>query len=75
MPLGPDAPAPGCPHAEHCPGCPLITLPYAAGLARKAERLERALRRHSELGSLAAPALGAADAITATLIPTRSRKA
>lgn len=63
-PRGPAAPPPGCPHAEQCPGCPLITLPYAAGLAKKAERLERALRRHGELGDIAAPALRGAVSIT-----------
>jgi len=56
--------APGCPHAEQCPGCPLITLPYAAGLALKAERLERALRRHGDLTGIAAPPLQSTGAIT-----------
>ncbi|HKO90594.1 MAG TPA: pseudouridine synthase [Polyangiaceae bacterium] len=60
----PDALPPGCPHAEQCPGCPLITLPYAAGLERKAERLERALHRHRELGAVAVPPLQAAASIT-----------
>lgn len=61
---GSDAPPPGCPHAEQCPGCPLITLPYATGLSLKAERLERALRRHAELGGVGAPRLQGARAIT-----------
>jgi 23S rRNA (uracil1939-C5)-methyltransferase len=40
-----------CPHAERCPGCPLIAEPYASGLGRKAARLERALARYGHLGS------------------------
>jgi tRNA/tmRNA/rRNA uracil-C5-methylase (TrmA/RlmC/RlmD family)/23S rRNA-/tRNA-specific pseudouridylate synthase len=38
-----------CPHADRCPGCPLIALSYEAGLALKAERLERARGRYPEL--------------------------
>src|SRR4051812_40000990 len=40
-----------CPHAEQCPGCPLIAEPYASGLRRKAARLDRALARYGHLGS------------------------
>ena len=55
-----EAPALHCPHAERCPGCPLIGVPYAAGLAVKGERLERALSRHPELDGIErSPVLGA----------------
>ncbi len=61
---GLDASELGCPHVERCPGCPLGTLPYAAGLARKGERLEQALRRHHELESVERPGvLGAASTL------------
>jgi 23S rRNA (uracil1939-C5)-methyltransferase len=53
---GAPRPALDCPHAERCPGCPWIGLPYAAGLARKVEHLAGAVARYPELGhvSLAA---------------------
>ncbi|MEO8181575.1 MAG: pseudouridine synthase [Deltaproteobacteria bacterium] len=56
--------APGCPHAGPCPGCPLIERPYGQGLQRKAQRLETALARHSELRALAPLPVQGADAIT-----------
>jgi 23S rRNA (uracil1939-C5)-methyltransferase len=46
---GEAAPALDCPHAQRCPGCPLIGLPYAEGLALKARRLAGALARYPEL--------------------------
>src|SRR5687767_12152710 len=60
---GLDAGELGCPHVERCPGCPLGALPYAAGLARKGERLEQALQRHPELDAVerCAGVLGAAS--------------
>lgn len=48
---GLDAPL-GCPHIERCPGCPLGTRPYAAGLTVKAARLDQALGRHPPLSEL-----------------------
>jgi tRNA/tmRNA/rRNA uracil-C5-methylase (TrmA/RlmC/RlmD family)/23S rRNA-/tRNA-specific pseudouridylate synthase len=61
---GLDATELGCPHVERCPGCPLGTLPYAAGLVHKGERLEQALRRHPELDTVkpSGSVLGAASA-------------
>ena len=56
--------APGCPHAGPCPGCPLIEQPYGQGLRHKAQRLETALARHSELRALAVHPVQGADAIT-----------
>ncbi len=52
---------PGCAHAERCPGCPLIQLPYADGLAAKAARLARAFGRYPELeqSGLASVVVGA----------------
>ena len=41
-----------CPHAERCPGCPLIGLPYASGTAAKARSIESAVRRHPDLASV-----------------------
>jgi 23S rRNA (uracil1939-C5)-methyltransferase len=61
---GPEGPALECPHAERCPGCPLIGVPYSAGLATKAQRIERAVRRHPDLDGLGCGgALAAAPAI------------
>ncbi len=42
----------GCVHAAECPGCPLITQPYAQGLRWKAGRLRSALERYPELREL-----------------------
>lgn len=52
-----------CPHAERCPGCPLIRLPYAEGLARKAGRLAAAVAHYPELAhvSLGAGVLAASS--------------
>jgi 23S rRNA (uracil1939-C5)-methyltransferase len=44
-----------CPHADRCPGCPLITLPYAAQLSRKATALSRALGAYPALRSIRVP--------------------
>jgi 23S rRNA (uracil1939-C5)-methyltransferase len=41
-----------CPHQGPCPGCPLGAVSYEAGLAVKAQRLERALGRYAELATL-----------------------
>jgi 23S rRNA (uracil1939-C5)-methyltransferase len=46
-------PALDCPHAERCPGCPLIGIPYAKGLVWKGERLASAVVRYPELGHVA----------------------
>ena len=53
-PWGPEpaGPALACPHADRCPGCPLIGLSYAGGLGIKAQSIERAVRRHPDLGPL-----------------------
>jgi 23S rRNA (uracil1939-C5)-methyltransferase len=48
----PPTPAVVCPHAERCPGCPLIGQPYARGLEAKAQSIERAVRRHPDLDAL-----------------------
>jgi tRNA/tmRNA/rRNA uracil-C5-methylase (TrmA/RlmC/RlmD family)/23S rRNA-/tRNA-specific pseudouridylate synthase len=62
-PLGP---ALSCPHAERCPGCPLIGLPYAAGATLKAQSIERALRRHPDLDGIErSPGVAAASEISA----------
>jgi 23S rRNA (uracil1939-C5)-methyltransferase len=50
-----------CPHAEPCPGCPLIALPAAGQLAAKGERVSQALAPYAVLRGLAAdPVRGAA---------------
>jgi 23S rRNA (uracil1939-C5)-methyltransferase len=49
-----------CEHGARCAGCAFLGAPYEAQLARKAERLERALRRHPSLSALPLePSLGA----------------
>ncbi|HWO09365.1 MAG TPA: hypothetical protein VNN80_07790, partial [Polyangiaceae bacterium] len=47
-----EGPALACPHAERCPGCPLIGVPYASGLALKSRGIERAVRRHPDLDAV-----------------------
>jgi tRNA/tmRNA/rRNA uracil-C5-methylase (TrmA/RlmC/RlmD family)/23S rRNA-/tRNA-specific pseudouridylate synthase len=42
-----------CAHADGCSGCPLIDLPYADQLARKRDRVRRAVARYPSLGDLA----------------------
>jgi len=42
-------PALVCPHAESCPGCPLIGLSYASGVSEKARSIESAVRRYPDL--------------------------
>jgi 23S rRNA (uracil1939-C5)-methyltransferase len=50
-----------CPHAEPCPGCPLIALPAAGQLAAKGERVAHALAPYAVLRGLTAdPVRGAA---------------
>lgn len=62
------APAPGqalrCEHAAACPGCPLITSPYAEGLLHKAERLQSALGRYPELRQLTVASVNGAEPFT-----------
>ncbi len=60
-----DGTAPGCPHADVCPGCAWITRPYAAGLDAKREKIERALSRYPELGAGHAPEVLPAEQVTA----------
>ena len=38
-----------CPHGAECPGCPLLSLSYAAQLAAKRERVTSAIQRFREL--------------------------
>lgn len=45
----PDAVAPHCPHAGHCGGCPLQTMPYARQLAHKEDIVRQALTRIGQL--------------------------
>jgi 23S rRNA (uracil1939-C5)-methyltransferase len=54
---------PSCPHAERCPGCPLIAVPYAEGLVLKAQKLQRALGRYPELGDVSSEPVSAARGI------------
>jgi tRNA/tmRNA/rRNA uracil-C5-methylase (TrmA/RlmC/RlmD family)/23S rRNA-/tRNA-specific pseudouridylate synthase len=54
---------PSCPHAERCPGCPLIAVPYAEGLELKARQLQRAFLRYPELGSVRSEPVSAARGI------------
>jgi 23S rRNA (uracil1939-C5)-methyltransferase len=51
---GSEQPGPAlvCPHAERCPGCPLIGQPYASGSSAKARSIARAVRRHPDLEAL-----------------------
>ncbi|HEX6766257.1 MAG TPA: hypothetical protein VF103_12285, partial [Polyangiaceae bacterium] len=49
-----------CPHADRCPGCPLIALPYPEQLTKKGLALARALDAYSALRNAAvAPVAGA----------------
>jgi 23S rRNA (uracil1939-C5)-methyltransferase len=49
-----------CPHADRCPGCPLIALPYPEQLAKKALTLEEAVGPYPALGrAVVAPIAGA----------------
>lgn len=61
---GEDGAAPGCPHAEVCPGCAWITRPYAVGLGAKREKIERALSKYPELGAVQAPEVLPAERVT-----------
>lgn len=58
----PERVAPGCPHqgfsADHCGGCPWMMVTYAAQLAAKQARVERALAR-LQPGVAVAPILAA----------------
>ncbi len=49
-----------CPHAERCPGCPLIALAPDAAQAAKAERLAHAILPYATLRTRALPLRGAA---------------
>ena len=53
-----------CPHADRCPGCPLIGLAYPEQLAQKALGLERALRAYPALSSVRAAPVRGADNVT-----------
>lgn len=53
-----------CPHADRCPGCPLIALPEPAQRAAKVERLARALAPYAVLPALAPDPLRAAPTRT-----------
>ncbi len=51
-----------CPHADSCPGCPLIDLSYPEQLARKGAHVERELGAYGELAALKPAAIVAAGA-------------
>lgn len=58
-------PAPiACPHADRCPGCPLIGEPPARQLAAKAERVARALAPYPVLAGVVPAPVRAAPTVT-----------
>jgi 23S rRNA (uracil1939-C5)-methyltransferase len=51
-----------CPHADRCPGCPLIALPYPEQLAKKSLTLEEAIGAYPTLARApVAPIAGASS--------------
>ena len=52
-----------CVHADECPGCPLIGLPYAEQLAQKRARVTRVLGRFPELSGWDLPETVPADTV------------
>lgn len=53
-----------CPHADRCPGCPLIRLPYSEQLREKALALESAVRAYRALSNVAISEARAAEPMT-----------
>jgi 23S rRNA (uracil1939-C5)-methyltransferase len=53
-----------CPHSVRCAGCPAIDLPLDAQLAKKRERLRRAMGRYASLASISIDDTVPADPIT-----------
>jgi 23S rRNA (uracil1939-C5)-methyltransferase len=52
-----------CDHAERCPGCPAIGLPYAEQLANKGRRVSRAVGRYPALEGVRVEAVAGADPV------------
>jgi 23S rRNA (uracil1939-C5)-methyltransferase len=53
-----------CPHADRCPGCPLIGLPYPEQLSKKALALSRALAPYGALSEADVSAVEGAESTT-----------
>ena len=60
-----------CPHRPHCPGCPLLELPYALQLEQKKQTLVRALALYPVLLGHALHAPVAADPVTGFRVRTK----
>jgi tRNA/tmRNA/rRNA uracil-C5-methylase (TrmA/RlmC/RlmD family)/23S rRNA-/tRNA-specific pseudouridylate synthase len=53
-----------CPHAERCPGCPLLSVSYADGLELKTARVSRAVGRYPELLGVVPEGVSPADPVS-----------